>query len=449
MRDVERKKHPKILVISNNSFSKTSNNGKTLSSFFKHFQPENIAQLYFSHNSPDEDHYSRYFRISDVQVLKSCLTRRVAGEPVEPVKYESNDIQEVSTFGKAMSYMAKLNLFRLLREIMWYFGKWQSKEFEDWVLQLSPDLVFFCAGDSIFAYRIVKYVLSITNSNLIIYVTDDYVLHRKYASPSWQLRRKLVYKHMHRAIKKCNLFITISQEMRLKYKELFGKDSHVMLNIVDNGKSAPNRVNNIEKGKVTNLIYAGGLHLKRYKTLNMLAKELEKFNKTAPKKAFLSIYSTSIPSQRILKLLSISETCAFLGGLSSEELRMKLMQSDIPVHVESFDRKAIKSSILSISTKIPEYLSLNKPILAVGPQEVASMKYLKGVACCVTRKIDLNTAINRILNDKNLRKVLSEAAHERFLENHEPQKVIQAFHAELEKVMDTCGESGCLDVSAN
>ena len=49
--------YPRILVISNNSFSDITNNGKTLASFFDKYPVNNIAQLYFNPESPSYTHY--------------------------------------------------------------------------------------------------------------------------------------------------------------------------------------------------------------------------------------------------------------------------------------------------------------------------------------------------------------------------------------------------------
>jgi hypothetical protein len=38
----------KVLVISHNSFSKSSNNGKTLEALFSEFRRDNIYQLFFN-----------------------------------------------------------------------------------------------------------------------------------------------------------------------------------------------------------------------------------------------------------------------------------------------------------------------------------------------------------------------------------------------------------------
>ena len=67
--------YPRILVISNNSFSNTTNNGKTLASFFDKYPVNNIAQLYFYLELPSYTHYHNYFRITDNDIVKCVLKK--------------------------------------------------------------------------------------------------------------------------------------------------------------------------------------------------------------------------------------------------------------------------------------------------------------------------------------------------------------------------------------
>ena len=418
MESINQNAYPKILVISNNPFSKTSNNGKTLASFFKEYPSENIAQLYFSSEIPNEDSYKNYFRISDIQVLKSMVTFASAGSKVH-VDINKKSFRYGEASAKSITnYIKKSDFSRLSRELMWKSKKWKSNEITYWLNDFSPDIVFFCAGDTGFAYDIVSYVLDRTGAKLITYITDDYVLPRRTASILWRLRRNIIFKKMNRTISRSNLFITISEQMRKTYKELFKKDSIVALNMtesmkIDNFISENQNYNNIK------LIYTGGLHFKRYETLSLLANAINKYNKNSSgKKAFLSIYSTGMLSDKVLNRLNIKGASEFLGGLDSKELKIKLNEADIPVHVESFDLKSIESTRLSISTKIPEYLSLGKPILAIGPEEVASMKYIADCAFCINSADNIYENLALFLNDNILQSELSEKAVSMFDYHH-------------------------------
>lgn len=69
---MEGKKYPKVLVVSHNVFSTTSNMGKTMVAFFNSWDRENIAQLYFHTEVPNSDICKKFFRITDFDCFGRC-----------------------------------------------------------------------------------------------------------------------------------------------------------------------------------------------------------------------------------------------------------------------------------------------------------------------------------------------------------------------------------------
>jgi hypothetical protein len=321
-----------------------------------------------------------------------------------------------------ISYIKKYNIVRIGRELIWRSRKWNTDTLNQMLIDFSPEIIFFCAGDSGFAYNITKYIKKKFNTKLIIYITDDYILPRKTISLFWQLRRKYIFQKMKEILQQSNLFITISKEMRDTYKMLFGVDSILSMNLTETMKVEGK---GLEKRDKISFVYAGGLHFRRYKTLNLLAKAIEKYNKeTKGEKAFLEVYSGVEPNEKIKKYLYIKGASQYCGSLNQEELRIVLNQCNILVHVESFDNKCIESTKLSISTKIPEYLSLEKPVLAIGPKEVASMKYLEDCSYCITEKENIYTNLKKLIENKRQQLELSHEALMKFETNHNVERCI-------------------------
>lgn len=424
---------PKILVVSNNSFSDISNNGKTLASFFDNYPVDNIAQLYFSPELPHNSHYKNYFRITDNDILRITLKKSDKCGQVINQEFAGNTKYLPNKYGFLLKKIKKNNLSRIIRETFWASKKWNTDDLNQWLSSFSPDIIFFCAGDSGFAYDITTYIQKKYNSKLVVYITDDYVLPRRTLSPFWWIRRNNILKKMDYSIKHSALFITISSKMRKEYKKLFNKDSILAVNM---SKSIRDKTLEEKKDGSFNLVYAGGLHFNRYKTLNLLAKSIKKYNDNPSKigKAYLKIYSTQNPSKTILKYLNIEDASEYCGGLNNKELKKVLNSCDIPVHVESFDNSSIESTRLSISTKIPEYLSLGKPILAIGPSQVASIKYLEDTAFCITDKSNIYLELIKLLEDENARNELSIKSLMKFNNNHSKEFISTKFTEEILKV---------------
>lgn len=426
--------YPRLLIVSNNPFSSTSNNGKTLASFFNDYPKEKIAQLYFSSESPDLSIECEYFQISDSHVLNSVLRKSEnCGGKIERIKFQNKTGEDTKDIN--ISRWKNFESSRLFREFVWSKAKWNSVELNDWLNTFSPQIVFFCAGDSGFAYDIVEYIKNKYNSKSVIYITDDYILPRKNPNVLWWLRRNLIFKKMSNAVKKCDKFFTISSNMQNEYKGIFGVESDLIMNItepfIDKTKKVPS-------GNTAglNLVYTGGLHFNRYKTLIKLAKSIAKYNaENKSPKVKLIVYSSQKPSQKILEELSIEGVSEFGGSLNAEEVKAVLRNCDITVHVESFSKRNIESTRLSISTKISEYLSLGKPILAIGPEEIASIQYLKGTAYCISNEKCIENDIQKLILDEDLRKTLSSNALSLYNQNHEKKEIIKNLYCKLFNIM--------------
>ena len=419
----------RILVISNNPFSTKRNNGKTLKSFFESYPSNNIAQLYFNPEKPDVVLFNNYFRVSDNDVLNKILgLSKKCGEQVFPVIDE-----KVNRDRGLFSKISRNHFTRIMRDLMWKTNVWKTSELQKWLDDFKPDIIFFLAGDSGFSYDICKYVVNRFNSKLAMYITDDYILPRHGISLFLPIKRHFLKKKLHETIHQCDILFTISTEMGYLYERIFSKKSFQLVNISESLYSLD--ANRNLENEIISLVYVGGLHYNRDKTLSLLAQAIKKFNDASiTKKAFLKIFSTQAISEKKTKELSIEGASEFCGKLDSEGVKRILNQCDIPVHVESFQRKNISSTLLSISTKIPEYLSLGKCILAIGPAEISSMKYLSDCAFCITNDELITERLKFLFQEKSTYVLYSSLGYKKYLKYHSKEKVTEEFQKHINEM---------------
>ena len=387
----------KILIISNNVLSSQNNNGKTLLSFFKDHAKSHLAQLYFSSEKLDGDYVSTTYRISDEDVLKSAFSYKIkAGVELGYIKNSDEVLKKESSKIKSESFKSS-NVVRLLREAVWKISSIDHDGLFKWVSDFNPDVIFFCAGDSLFAYDIYQAICNYFPSvKKVVYITDDYILPRETLNFFWLLRRRLTYSKMKKAVVEANVFVTISEEMRIEYKKIFNKNSILAFNM-----SADLKIDNFKKTDRSDLllVYAGGLHFKRWGTLAVLARALKHFNNENNRKVTLEIYSHQNINNDILREIEIQGVSKFCGSLDEDGVRYVLNNADILVHAESFERKCIESTRLSVSTKIAEYISIGSNILAVGPSSLASMKFLASNAVCINDFDTIDFKVKELLDD--------------------------------------------------
>lgn len=398
------KEQPKVLFISHNAFSKVLNNGKTFSSLFTGWPKEKIAQLYFHNEQPNFEVCDKYFVITDEQMLKrkkDNVGQVITRENINNVK---------KTQSKLHSYVRKkpLAIFTTLRDILWDSNKWNNKKLNRWIEDFSPNVIFFVGGGSKFSYKITKKIANKYKIPVLLYYTDDYVT----PGPSLDLfgwinllRLRLYLRIFMPVVKK--IFV-IGEDMQNEYAFRFKKECIPIMNSVNindfreldnSNKSLP-----LEKDKIT-IAYFGGLHLNRWKTLAELGSAIESLSDNEAINFQLFIYTNQQPDSEILTEINNPPYIQYMGSVDQNEIISEMLKYDMLLHAESFEKKMIHKTRLSISTKIPEYLATGKPILGVGPSNLSSIKYLKNKTNSFIledlKKAKINELLISIYNSKN------------------------------------------------
>lgn len=77
--------------------------------------------------------------------------------------------------------------------------------------------------------------------------------------------------------------------------------------------------------------------------------------------------------------MTIPGVSSFNGVKPYAEIQKLMSESDLILHIESFEEKEILKTKYSFSTKIIDCLQSGSVMLAVGPKEIASIRYSKTV----------------------------------------------------------------------
>lgn len=356
---------PKVLVIASTPFSKTKNNGKTLSSFFETYDRTLIAQFSYSGGDFNSDICDNYYFFTKEDVLRGN----------KGAEYKSAGIlmkENIMESGKKKSFIKRFfHVFSQARNpiALWIKDRiWKKADYSkalDWIDQFDPDVVFFQGFSMAYGYDFALNVCKRNNIPLILELTDDYTYRLYPLSIIEKINHKRYMNVFTEAITLASKTIVISDLMKEEYESRFGGDMDVMMNAV-NTKNF-----NYDCERTPNdYVYAGNLLLNRWKVLRNLGKALLQINQ----KATLNIYTPDVPPKHILKSLSKVSSIRYGGRLTKDELECRLKKCEYVVHVEAFDKKNRKITRLSMSTKISEYVACGAKILAIGPSDVASMK---------------------------------------------------------------------------
>ena len=96
----------------------------------------------------------------------------------------------------------------------------------------------------------------------------------------------------------------------------------------------------------------------------------------------LKIY-TAEQDGTILSALQTCKSVELAGFLSGDAFTAAFGHAQLLLHVESFDPQSAEQVKHSVSTKIADSLASGIPLLAYGPEQVASMAHLRRNDCAI------------------------------------------------------------------
>lgn len=115
-----------------------------------------------------------------------------------------------------------------------------------------------------------------------------------------------------------------------------------------------------ERDRPTNLVYVGGLHLGRWRSLLSIAAGAAAIS-TAATPVRLTVHCPTEDADRYRREFAGYPGVHFGRSLASHEVPAVLAAADILVHVESFAEDTRRYTHYSVSTKIPQYLAAADP----------------------------------------------------------------------------------------
>lgn len=440
---------PRMLVMCPHQFGDTDFN-KTITNLFKNWNKESLAQFYINEGTPSYSICANFFRITDLEVLNANLKFKVAEgtvfttNTVEEAKDGHNNDVSINEVAGLKSYV-----FQLLRklitvsssavfmvEIAWRKRKWLSQNLVNWLDEYRPQAVFCYNYSMSFFLKIAHWVCRRYEIPLFLYATDDYTYCTHVYSPVAWLHHFYYMKWFRKCLRMARRFYASNPGMRDEYSRKFGiSNSGLIFNCVPMREDVS--IEDFAQNPLR-LVYAGNLYFSRWKVLVFLADCLLVLHNQGFR-VKLDIYCERTPHNKILvENLNKHPVSAFKGSLNQEDLFDEIEKSNILVHVESWD--CIWRVRLSISTKISDYLANNRMILAIGPKEVESMRYLKGsgAALCINTmdKDEVVAMLKNSLFDADYRRQLAKKGRMVASENHDMLKIQSMLYKDLRESVE-------------
>ena len=416
---------PKVLILGLTAWRNDST-AHTLIDIFSCWDPDKLALVYCTSELPNCTKCSKYFQISESQIIRSVLNPFLkVGRRVDNTT--SNDVDAIKE--KEMYQKAHKNnrkWMRLAREVVWKLGHWKTPALRKFVQEFNPDIIFVPIFPYAYPGRIQKYIIKLTGKPTVCYLADD-----NYSYDSCQDWIDFVHRFWVRqfvgplARNSSEMFVIVEKEKEDTDKR-FGTNSKILTKSIDfsNRPYVEKNVNNPIK-----FIYTGGLIIGRDKTLSIIADAINEVNdELGYEAAELNIYSQTTPSNGIMSHINHGSS-HFRGYVGREEVIRLQEEADVAVFAESLVGKEANVAKLSFSTKITDYLSNGKCIFAVGKEYIAPIDYFicNDSAIVSTDIKDIKLNIKRIIDNPTIIAEYSRKAYDCAVRNHEKNMVDERF----------------------
>lgn len=417
--------YPSVLVFSNNCFSKTDSNGRTLGNFFEGWPKDKLAQFYIQNAKPDFSYCCHYFRVTDAQAIKAICGGNKGGILTE--SYSEKQILKHISDNNIKKKSSRNSVSMLIRDAIWNIGCWKSVEYEKWVQNINPEIVLLQAGDCAFMFKLAMSTARQFGAKFVVYNTEGYYFKR------FDYFRSRGFAHLMYPIFRYNLAKTIKKAYNMAdftifncdaLREDFSNEFHIKSDVVYTATDFCAYENRKEVRSEFVTSYAGNLGVGRPQSLVDVANVLQSINQSY----YLDVYGT-LPNEETKQLFRNCPGIRFHGRISYDEVKKVMQDSDLLIHVESFDSFFKEDSKYAFSTKIADCLAANTCFLMYAPSEFAATQYLVKnqtayVANCFE---DLQILLQELIDNPKLRNRYCINAMELAKKNHDKYSSVCKF----------------------
>lgn len=404
--------YPRVLVVSNNSFSKINNNGRTLGNLFIGWPKESLAQFCLSTDAPNFDLCNNYYCITDKDALRAFLHMKKASGRI--LKQEENTTSNEGVKGNGKKTLSMM----LARNLIWGLNRWKSNSFVDWVQEFKPDIILLFFSDSSFLLSIARTLSKDLSVPLVVFNTEGYYF---FKSNYMRTKTKLdwllfpIYqgqyrKQVKKTMKRVKFSIYLNQLLQADYDKEFGGPSEVLytsssLEYIDHSFSFQTPI----------FSYLGNLTFDRPKALMDVADVLQSINKEYK----LGIYGKTLDAETESALRN-HPGISFKGFINYEEVEKVIRKSDVLFHAETQDEKWEESLKYGFSTKMADSISSGACFVLYASPTIACSQYIKstGAGWFAYNKEMLKQSIEEILYNGERRQAVLDKAKQIAIINH-------------------------------
>jgi glycosyltransferase involved in cell wall biosynthesis len=369
--------------------------GITVANLFSGWDQQALAQLFISDIEPDKELCGNSFRLGEVVFPVDYCLRALLGKAI---KLNHPLTHKIGGVGPSMddTLNLRVRLHLIARAINDLGPCVLPSVAARWIQEFRPDVIYSSLGNA----RLVKIVIWASrvagNVPIVPHFMDDWPSTLYADERLWSIPKNIVDHLLRSLFRRAPVGLCIGESMAEEYKARYGRDFCGFMNCVNDEefRSSPHHGGPGQGPLIW--AYVGGLHLNRWKPLALLAQCI------SAQGAILRIFA---PERDLCEFGSVFSVVRNVetGTLAPGEVMKAMKQSDVLIHVESFDHAESTYTRFSVSTKLAQYLACGRTIFGFGPAGLASLKLIKearaGITVTKEDRAEVADAVTRTSND--------------------------------------------------
>lgn len=380
-----------------------------------------VGYILFGDESATGNTLNNMFMHSGIEVMQCCIDYNLkrhnkkwqsvcVGKTISPFYYLMRVTYRVllekrsqysSTVSNVISGHNKSVVVSFIQGIMDMTSKKISRKELKLIDDFSPDIIYTLA-ENISTLKMTQFFSDRYNAPIVFHIMDDIEskIYTESGCLSW-FRKKYLYM-LSSVYQKFKWHLAIGEKMANEFRNRHQCNFDFAMNSINETHNS-----DLPNNTPLKLLFSGGLHGGRNLSLLELALVING-TETLKEKIELHIYTSK---NHILSNPELVSNCYVHEYVPAELMIENLSSADILLHVESFLKEEIEYFRYSMSTKLPEYLSVARPILCYGPMEINTVSFINdnNVGVVAEKKEELKVALESLLNE-SLRKKYAKTA---------------------------------------
>jgi len=438
--------YPKVLIIGQ-QFDKRSGGGITLTNLFYGWDINKIAVVASEISNPDFSVCNKFYCMGASEIERDFpFNLKLSEKESDSGIIECNNHQHQQP---NFTYKPQENRLVLLKDSLLYLtGQIHrrrkfviSEKLLNWINEFAPDIIYSQLS-TFELIRLVDKLHSELKKPLVFHMMDDWPT---IITCEQKGIFKLYWNHrintgLKRLLSKANVLLSISESMSEAYLSRYNRTFIPFHNPITKEDWLPYSKKDWSINNVFKLIYTGRIGTATNKSILFISKTIDRLNQSGLR-IKLDIYSSNYSSQMATKF-HVFKGVEVKNAVPHNSIPSLLYNYDLLLLPLDFDKVGIDFARYSMPTKASEYMISGIPTLVFADMQTAlakhAIKYKWAYVVSENSTDQLETALNKLATDKDLRSELGYNAKEFAIKHYDSKIVREEFKNSLQKAHLSC-----------